>query len=152
MPPRSAAVAVIGGGPAGLMAAEAALAAGAEVTLYDAMASVGRKFLLAGKGGLNLTHGETFDAFVSRYGAESTQLDAALRAFDNHAVRAWAGTLGIETFVGSSERVFPVGLKAAPLLRRWLKRLRHDGVQFCTRHRWQGWSASGALRFATPAR
>ncbi len=132
------------------MAAEAAHAAGAEVTVYDAMASVGRKFLLAGKGGLNLTHGETFGAFVSRYGADSTQLEAALRAFDNQAVRAWARTLGIETFVGSSERVFPVGLKAAPLLRRWLERLRHDGVQFCTRHRWQGWSASGALRFATP--
>ena len=111
------------------MAAEAAHGAGAEVTVYDAMASVGRKFLLAGKGGLNLTHGESIETFVSRYGPESTQLNAALRALDNQAVRAWARTLGIETFVGSSERVFPVGLKAAPLLRRWLERLRH--FTFC---------------------
>ncbi len=133
------------------MAAEAARAQGADVTLYDSMASVGRKFLLAGKGGLNLTHGEALRAFLSRYGAQSTQLEAALRAFDNDAIRAWAHGLGIETFVGSSGRVFPVGLKAAPLLRRWLARLRHDGVRLRSRHRWLGWDAAGALRFATAA-
>lgn len=140
---------VIGGGPAGLMAAEAARAAGAEVSVYDAMASVGRKFLLAGKGGLNLTHGEAMVDFIGRYGAERQHLAAALHAFDNDAIRAWARGLGIETFVGSSGRVFPLGLKAAPLLRRWLARLRRDGVRFHIRHRWLGWHATGALRFAT---
>lgn len=144
-------MAVIGAGPAGLMAAEAARAHGADVTVHDAMASVGRKFLLAGKGGLNLTHGEGLDAFLSRYGAERAQLEAAVRAFDNDAIRAWARALGIDTFVGTSQRVFPVGLKAAPLLRRWLARLRHDGVRLQPRHRWLGWDDSGALRFATPA-
>jgi hypothetical protein len=142
-------VAIIGGGPAGLAAAEAACAQGAQVEVYDATASVGRKFLLAGKGGLNLTHGEALSAFLSRYGAERTQLEAAVRAFDNEAIRAWARGLGIETFVGSSGRVFPLGLKAAPLLRRWLHRLRQSGVRFHTRHRWLGWDADGALRFAT---
>ena len=133
------------------MAADAARAAGAEVSLYDAMASVGRKFLLAGKGGLNLTHGEALADFLPRYGAARQALEAALRAFDNDGIRAWARGLGIETFVGSSERVFPLGLKAAPLLRRWLARLRRDGVRFHTRHRWLGWDEAGALRFATPA-
>ena len=133
------------------MAAETARAAGAEVSVYDAMASVGRKFLLAGKGGLNLTHGEAMADFMARYGAERQHLAAALLAFDNNAIRAWAEGLGIETFVGSSGRVFPLGLKAAPLLRRWLVRLRRDGVRFHTRHRWLGWDATGALRFATPA-
>ena len=133
------------------MAAEAARAAGAEVNLYDTMASVGRKFLVAGKGGLNLTHGDTLADFLPRYGAARQALEAALRAFDNDAIRAWARGLGIETFVGSSERVFPLDLKAAPLLRRWLARLRRDGVRFHTRHRWLGWHESGALRFATPA-
>ncbi len=131
------------------MAAEAAHAQGAQVELYDAMASVGRKFLLAGKGGLNLTHGEAMTVFLSRYGAESVRLEIALRAFDNDAIRAWARSLGVETFVGSSERVFPLGLKAAPLLRRWLQRLRHRGVRFHTRHRWLGWDTAGDLRFAT---
>lgn len=131
------------------MAAEAARAQGAEVTLYDSMASVGRKFLLAGIGGLNLTHAEAFHSFLSRYGAEGAPLQAALRAFDNDAIRAWARGLGVETFVGSSARVFPLGLQAAPLLRRWLQRLRHDGVRFHTRHRWLGWDAAGAVRFAT---
>ncbi len=134
------------------MAAETACAAGAEVSLYDTMASVGRKFLLAGKGGLNLTHNEAMADFMSRYGAGHPTLSAALRAFDNEGIRAWAHGLGIETLVGSSERVFPIGLKAAPLLRRWLARLRRDGVRFHTRHRWLGWHESGALRFATPAR
>ena len=120
------------------------------VDVYDAMASVGRKFLLAGKGGLNLTHGEAIAPFLSRYGAGRAHLEAALRDFDNEAIRAWARGLGVETFVGSSERVFPVGLKAAPLLRRWLQGLRHDGVRFHTRHRWLGWDNAGALRFATP--
>ena len=131
------------------MAAEAAADAGAEVTLYDALASVGRKFLLAGKGGLNLTHGEAMPAFIARYGAESAFLAPALSAFDNNAIRAWARGLGVETFVGSSERVFPADLKAAPLLRRWLARLRAQGVRFQPRHRWLGWDESGALRFAS---
>ena len=133
------------------MAAEAARAAGAEVNVYDAMASVGRKFLLAGKGGLNLTHGEALAAFLTRYGAAGQQLAAALHAFGNHDIRRWAQGLGIETFVGTSGRVFPVGLKAAPLLRRWLARLRRDGVRFHTRHRWLGWDEAGALRFSNPA-
>ena len=133
------------------MAAETACAAGAEVSVYDTMASVGRKFLLAGKGGLNLTHNEAMADFMTRYGAGHPTLEAALRAFDNDGIRAWARGLGIETLVGSSGRVFPVGLKAAPLLRRWLVRLRRDGVRFHTRHRWLGWDESGALRFATPA-
>ncbi|MGE0861240.1 MAG: TIGR03862 family flavoprotein [Gammaproteobacteria bacterium] len=143
-------VAVVGGGPAGLMAAEAARAAGAAVTLYDGLASVGRKFLLAGKGGLNLTHGEPLARLLTRYGPEAARLEPALRAFDNAAVRAWALDLGIETFVGSSGRVFPQDLKAAPLLRRWLARLRRDGVAFALRHRWLGFGANGALRFASP--
>ena len=134
------------------MAAEAACAAGAEVSVYDAMASVGRKFLVAGKGGLNLTHGETMADFLTRYGPADQPLAAALRAFDNDAIRRWAEGLGIKTFVGSSGRVFPVGLKAAPLLRRWLARLRRDGVRFLPRHRWLGWDETGALRFVTPAR
>ena len=133
------------------MAAEAAQAAGAEVSVYDTMASVGRKFLLAGKGGLNLSHGETMATFVKRYGAHSQQLAAALHTFDNKAIRQWAQDLGIETFVGTSGRVFPVGLKAAPLLRRWLARLRRDGVRFFTRHRWLGWDETEALRFIGPA-
>ena len=129
------------------MAAEAARAAGAEVSVYDAMPSVGRKFLLAGKGGLNLTHGETMAAFLKRYGPEGQPLAAALRAFDNDGIRRWAQGLGIETFVGTSARVFPVGMKAAPLLRRWLARLRRDGVHFQPRHRWLGWDDAGRLRF-----
>ena len=132
------------------MAAEAARAQGAQVCLFDSMASVGRKFLLAGKGGLNLTHSEDLETFLLRFGAERPLLDAALRAFDSAAIRAWAQALGIETFVGTSGRAFPLELKAAPLLRRWLERLRRSGVHFHTRHRWRGWSARGALRFETP--
>ena len=143
-------IAIIGGGPAGLMAAEAASAAGAQVDLYDAMASVGRKFLLAGKGGLNLTHSEVTENFLSRYGARRTQIAPLLASFGPDAVRAWARGLGIETFVGSSGRVFPTDLKAAPLLRAWLRRLRQAGVRFHMRHRWSGWDAQGALCFATP--
>ena len=143
-------IAIIGGGPAGLMAAEAACAAGVEVDLYDAMASVGRKFLLAGKGGLNLTHSELSEKFLSRYGARRAQVGPLLASFGPDEVRAWASGLGIETFVGSSGRVFPKDLKAAPLLRAWLRRLRRAGVRFHMRHRWSGWDEQGALRFATP--
>jgi len=131
------------------MAAEAAVAAGAAVDVYDAMPSVGRKFLLAGKGGLNLTHAEPLDSFLSRYGARREQLAPMLQAFGPDALRAWAQALGIETFSGSSGRVFPAGMKAAPLLRAWLQRLRAAGVRFHPRHRWLGWNDDGTLRFST---
>ena len=144
-------LAIIGGGPAGLMAAEAACAAGVAVDLYDAMGSVGRKFLLAGKGGLNLTHGEPFARFVERYGERRDEIARWLRGFDAEALREWARGLGVQTFVGSSGRVFPADMKAAPLLRRWLHRLRAAGVVFHMHHRWLGWADDGALRFATPA-
>jgi hypothetical protein len=149
-------VVVIGGGPAGLMAAEVLVNAGVAVDLYDAMPSVGRKFLLAGKGGLNLTHSEPPDRFAARYGARRAQIEALLRDFGAPELRAWAQGLGIETFVGTSGRVFPKDMKAAPLLRAWLQRLRHPahggpGVQFHMRHRWLGWADDGrALRFETP--
>ena len=144
-------VAVVGGGPAGLMAAETLVAAGLAVELFDAMPSVGRKFLLAGKGGLNLTHGEPLPAFRARYGARAEGVGRWLEALSPQSLRDWAAGLGIETFVGSSGRVFPADLKAAPLLRAWLHRLRGAGVAFHMRHRWQGWDPDGALRFATPA-
>lgn len=137
---------VIGGGPAGLMAAEALRAAGVEVDLCDAMASVGRKFLLAGKGGLNLTHSEDFQPFVARFGERAARIEPLLRAFDGPALRAWAEGLGVSTFVGTSGRVFPTDMKAAPLLRAWLARLRAAGVRFHMRTRWLGWSEDGALR------
>jgi uncharacterized flavoprotein (TIGR03862 family) len=143
-------LAIIGGGPAGLMAAEAACAAGVAVDLYDAKGSVGRKFLLAGKGGLNLTHGEPRARFVERYGARHDEVGRWLDAFDAEALRAWARGLGVETFAGSSGRIFPQDLKAAPLLRGWLRRLRESGVTFHMHHRWLGWQAHGALHFATP--
>ncbi|WEN15291.1 TIGR03862 family flavoprotein [Rhodanobacter sp. AS-Z3] len=143
-------LAIIGGGPAGLMAAEAACAAGVAVDLYDAKGSVGRKFLLAGKGGLNLTHGEPRAAFVERYGARREDVARWLDTFDADALRGWAAGLGVETFVGSSGRVFPRDLKAAPLLRGWLRRLRESGVTFHMNHRWLGWQAHSALHFATP--
>jgi uncharacterized flavoprotein (TIGR03862 family) len=143
-------LAIIGGGPAGLMAAEAACAAGLAVDLYDAKGSVGRKFLLAGKGGLNLTHGEPRARFVERYGERRDAVDRWLDAFDAEALRGWARGLGVETFAGSSGRIFPVDLKAAPLLRGWLHRLRESGVTFHMHHRWLGWQAHGALHFATP--
>lgn len=142
-------VVVIGGGPAGLMAAEAAVAAGAIVELYDAMPSVGRKFLLAGKGGLNLSHSEPMESFLSRYGFRRAFIEPAIRSFPPAALRAWARELGVETFVGTSGRIFPVDLKAAPLLRAWLRRLRQAGVRFCVRHRWCGWDERGSLRFIT---
>ena len=143
-------VAVIGGGPAGLMAAEAASNVGVRVDVYDAMPSVGRKFLMAGKGGLNLTHSEPPEAFLSRYGARRAYLEPLLSGFGPEALRAWVRGLGVETFVGSSGRVFPSGMKAAPLLRAWLHRLRGAGVNFHMRHRWCGWEEDGALRFSTP--
>jgi uncharacterized flavoprotein (TIGR03862 family) len=147
-------VAVIGGGPAGLMAAERLAASGASVHLFDAMPSVGRKFLLAGKGGLNLTHSEPFEAFVARYAGRRTEIEAMLRAFGAEQVRTWALALGVNTFIGSSGRVFPTDLKAAPLLRAWLHRLRVVGVRFHMRHRWVGWAegegAPHTLRFDTP--
>ncbi|MCC2635596.1 MAG: NAD(FAD)-utilizing dehydrogenase, partial [Ramlibacter sp.] len=138
-------VAVIGGGAAGLMAAEVLSQRGVEVDLFDAMPSVGRKFLLAGRGGLNLTHSEPTAALLQRYGDRSDALREALLAFDGHAVRDWAAGLGIETFVGTSGRVFPQDMKAAPLLRAWLHRLREAGVRFHARHRWTGWAEDGTL-------
>ncbi len=138
--------AVIGGGPAGLIAAEVLAHAGARVTVYDAMPSVGRKFLLAGRGGLNLTHAEPRDAFLARYGARREKLEAMLDEFGPEALRAWADELGAATFVGSSGRVFPAEMKAAPLLRAWLSRLRAAGVAFRVRQRWLGWSEDGRLR------
>lgn len=157
--PLSVDVAVIGGGPAGLMAAEVLSQAGVSVHLFDAMPSVGRKFLLAGKGGMNLTHGEALEHFVGRYGERAEVLRPLVEAFGPQAVRDWAAGLGIQTFVGSSNRVFPTDMKAAPLLRAWLHRLRHPSpggapVVFHMRHRWMGWdgtaAAPGPLRFATP--
>lgn len=143
-------IAIIGGGPAGLMAAETAAGGGAQVDLYDAMPSVGRKFLLAGKGGLNLTHSEAVDTFLSRYGTSSGRLGPLLASFGSLSVRDWAHGLGIGTFVGSSGRIFPTDLKAAPLLRAWLRRLRQAGVVFHVRHRWCGWDEQGVLLFNTP--
>ena len=143
--------AVIGAGPAGLMAAEALAQAGVSVHVYDAMPSVGRKFLLVGRGGLNLTHSEPLERFVTRLRPKAPSLEAAVRAFTPEALRAWAEALGVPTFVGTSGRVFPVDMKAAPLLRAWLHRLRASGVQFHMRHRWRGWDDAGHLRFDTPA-
>ncbi len=136
-------IAIVGAGPAGLMAAQVLSDAGHSVHLFDAMPSIGRKFLLAGKGGLNLTHSEGADTFAGRYGARRAAIEDLLKDFDPSAVRGWALGLGIETFVGSSGRIFPKDMKAAPLLRAWLQRLRHPekgpGVQFHMRHRWTGW-------------
>jgi hypothetical protein len=153
----SARVAVIGGGPAGLMAAEALAQRGVQVDVYDAMPSVGRKFLMAGKGGMNITHSEPLEPLLSRYGARREQIAPLLNVFGPDALRAWLDGLGVETFVGSSGRVFPVDMKAAPMLRAWLHRLREAGVRFHMRHKWNGWSTNASdpaphmLRFATPA-
>src|SRR5690606_27913237 len=142
-------VAVIGGGPAGLMAAETLRAGGAEVHLFEAKGSVGRKFLIAGKGGLNLTHSEARPAFDARYRQRAPWIGRWLDDFDADALRDWARVHGVETYVGSSGRVFPRDRKAAPLLRGWVRRLREDGVRFHVQHRWLGWDADGALRFAS---
>ncbi|WP_044406740.1 TIGR03862 family flavoprotein [Thiomicrospira microaerophila] len=145
-------IAIIGGGPGGLMAAERLSAQpGRVVTLYDAMPSVGRKFLQAGRGGLNITHSKPLDEFICAYGERQTEIEPWIRAFPPQAVRDWVESFGIQTFVGSSGRVYPEDMKAAPLLRAWLKRLRAQGVQFAMRHRWTGWSDTGALRFQTPS-
>ncbi|MGE5470766.1 MAG: TIGR03862 family flavoprotein [Bacteroidota bacterium] len=145
-------LAVIGGGPAGLMAAEVLAGAGiGEVAVFDAMPSVGRKFLMAGKGGMNITNAEPLADFVGRYGDRQAEIAPLLDGFGPQALRDWIHGLGIATFVGTSGRVFPVEMKAAPLLRAWLHRLRQQGVHFHVRHRWLGWTAAGALRFATPA-
>lgn len=145
-----ASAAVVGGGPAGLMAAQTLINAGANVTMYDSMPSVGRKFLLAGKGGLNLTHSEPLPDFASRYGAASAQVTRWLHRFGPEALRNLVRNLGFETFVGSSGRVFPSDMKAGPLLRTWLRRLRDAGVAFRMRHRLVGWNADDALLFTTP--
>ena len=143
-------VAVVGGGPAGLMAADRLSQAGCQVDLYDAMPSVGRKFLLAGKGGLNLTHGEDKARFVTRYGDRQAQVQAWLDVLDAQGVSDWAESLGVATFVGSSGRVFPADMKAAPLLRAWLHRLRMAGVRLHMRHRWTGWDEAMRQCFETP--
>ncbi|HCJ29917.1 MAG TPA: aminoacetone oxidase family FAD-binding enzyme [Pseudomonas sp.] len=148
--PTPSRVAIIGGGPAGLMAAEVLSQTGAAVDLYDAMPSVGRKFLLAGVGGMNITHSEAFDPFVARYRERAPELRRLLEAFGPEALREWIHGLGIDTFIGSSGRVFPSDMKAAPLLRAWLRRLRDAGVRIHTRHRWLGWNADGSLQLHGP--
>ena len=139
-------IAIIGGGPSGLMAAEILATAGMNVTIYDRMPSPGRKLLMAGRGGLNLTHSEPLDSFIGRYGAEADWLSSCIQVFTPQQVKAWCEGLGDETFVGSSGRVFPRSMKAAPLLRAWLRRLNQLGVRFAMRHTWQGWEGE-ALRF-----
>ena len=147
VPPR---IAIVGGGPAGLAAAEALSQTGLGIDLFDAMPSLGRKFLMAGRGGLNLTHSEPLDLFLSRYGLGNPEISTMVRACPPQSLQDWAEGLGIETFVGSSGRVFPREMKAAPLLRAWLHRLREAGVAIHVRHRWLGWCAEGSLRFTTP--
>jgi uncharacterized flavoprotein (TIGR03862 family) len=144
-------IAVVGAGPAGLMAATVLAEGGADVTVYERMPSVGRKFLLAGRGGLNLTHNEDLDRFMARYGAAAPHLRPAIEAFPPAALREWSEKLGQETFVGSSGRVFPKSLKTSPLLRAWLQRLDLARVRFEFRHRWIGWDERNAILFDTPA-
>ncbi len=143
-------VAIIGAGPAGLIAAEVLSQNGISVDIYDSMPSVGRKFLLAGVGGMNLTHSEPFESFVSRYREQADLLRPFLQQFGATELREWAHQLGIETFIGSSGRVFPSTMKAAPLLRAWLHRLRAKGVRIHVRHKWAGWNEAGHLLFSTP--
>jgi len=143
-------IAIIGAGPAGLMAAETIAQGGARVTVYDAMPSVGRKFLMAGRGGLNLTHSEPLPTFLSRYGDARRQLAPCIEEFSPDRLRTWCEELGQPTFVGSSGRIFPKTLKASPLLRAWLRRLDAMGVRFSLRHRWTGWDENGRLLFQMP--
>lgn len=144
-------VAIIGGGPAGLMAAEILSLHGVKVDIYDSMPSLGRKFLMAGKSGLNITHSEPFEKFVNRYGERRAQIEPMLRKFGPDELRDWAHGLGIETFVGTSGRVFPVGMKASPLLRAWLKRLDASGVTVHLRHKWTGFLPGKSLQFESPS-
>jgi len=148
--PAAKRVAVIGAGPAGLMAAETMVSQGLEVHVYEAKPSAGRKFLMAGRGGLNITHSEPFEAFVSRYAGRASMMRSVLQQFDAGQLRQWVQGLGIETFVGSSGRVFPTEMKAAPLLRAWMHRLRQAGVRFHMRHRWLGWEEPQSLVFESP--
>src|SRR6202163_2934240 len=148
--PSQTQVAIIGAGPAGLMAAEMLAGGGVGVTVYDAMPSAGRKFLMAGRGGLNLTHSEALPEFLTRYGEAQPRLATAIDAFPPASLREWSEALGQPTFVGSSGRVFPQAFKASPLLRAWLRRLDAAGVQFALRHRWTGWNEKVRLLFETP--
>jgi uncharacterized flavoprotein (TIGR03862 family) len=150
MPSSPPQIAVIGAGPAGLMAAEVLAQGGGSVTVYDAMPSAGRKFLMAGRGGLNLTHSEALPEFLARYSEAKPKLGSAIEAFPPERLREWSEALGQPTFVGSSGRVFPQAFKASPLLRAWLRRLDAMGVQFALRHRWTGWDVNGRLMFHTP--
>jgi len=143
-------VAVVGGGPAGLMAAEVISARSVKVDLYDSMPSVGRKLLMAGKSGLNITHSDLFDVFVTRYGKRQMQIEPMLKNFGAKELREWVHSFGIETFVGTSGRVFPTGMKASPLLRAWINRLNASNVTFHLRHKWTGFLPDSSLRFVTP--
>jgi len=143
-------VAIVGGGPAGLMASDVLVRGGARVTIYDQMPAVGRKFLLAGRGGLNLTHSEPLDQFLRRYGHAEPRIRPAIETFSPDDLRAFSAELGQPTFVGSSGRVFPKAMKASPLLRAWLRRLAAVGVTFKPRYRWRGWDEAGRLLFDTP--
>lgn len=143
-------IAIIGGGPAGLMAAHHLIAKGFDVHLFDAMPSLGRKFLMAGKSGMNLTHSEDLDLFLSRYGPQRDKLEKMITDFGPDQIREWASDLNVETFIGSSGRIFPTDFKAAPLLRAWLRHLRQNGLTIHVRHRWTGWTNEGALHFETP--
>lgn len=143
-------IAIVGAGPAGLFAAQILAQAGTAPVVFDRMAAPLRKFLLAGRGGLNLTHGEALDPFLARYAGAAPHLEQAIRDFPPAKLREWADGLGADTFVGSSNRVFPKAMKASPLARAWLRELSRLGVELRARHRWIGWTGDGALRFETP--
>ena len=145
---RTANVAIVGGGPAGLMAAEIVARGGANVTVFERMPSVGRKLLMAGRGGLNLTHSEPMERFVARYGAAAVWMEVLLTAFPPSALIDWCEGLGQATYIGTSGRVFPKTMKASPLLRAWIARLNDLGVRIVTRAQWTGWTEEGALAFA----